>query len=190
MRVLSSTDLRIPILSDSFYQDPSPKLSQGDIIVTPHLYVNERAESEQDGSIEISAKSRAAPALILNFDCEIDKPWSERFIVCPIVPLDELPVNQRTNAKKNRIAHLFFLPRNKSILADSVTILNQQTTIARKLINPSERLATLSAQGRLALYAQFVRWLSRWELTDMTCPHCGVDFDPTLTLPVRHPDEP
>jgi hypothetical protein len=128
--------------------------------------------------------------LILNFDCEIDKPWSQRFVVCPIVPLEELPSNQRANAKHNRTAHLLFMPRHKAILVDSVAVLNQQTTIDRMLIDPSMRLATLDVQGRLALYAQFVRWLSRWELTELTCPRCGADFDPTTALPIRQPDEP
>jgi hypothetical protein len=99
-------------LSDSFYRDPTPKLSQGDIIVTPHLHIEEAGAVGADGFIEITATGRATPALILNFDCEIDKPWSDRFVVCPIVSLDELPSNQRTNAKNNRIAHLFFMPRH------------------------------------------------------------------------------
>jgi hypothetical protein len=177
-------------LSDIFYRVPAPNLSQGDIIVTPHLHIEEAGAVREDGSIEFTAKGRSTPALILNFDCEIDKPWSQRFVVCPIVPLVDLPQNQRTNAKNNRIAHLFFRPRYKAILTDSVAVLNQQTTINRKLIDPSKRLATLDVHGRLALYTQFVRWLSRWELAELTCPRCGADFDPTIALPVREPDAP
>lgn len=177
-------------MSDIFYRVPAPNLSQGDIIVTPHLHIEEAGAVREDGSIEFTAKGRSTPALILNFDCEIDKPWSQRFVVCPIVPLVDLPQNQRTNAKNNRIAHLFFMPRYKAILTDSVAVLNQQTTINRKLIDPSKRLATLDVQGRLALYTQFVRWLSRWELAELTCPRCGADFDPTIALPVREPDAP
>lgn len=177
-------------MPDLFYRDPTPNLSQGDIIVTPHLHITEAGAVGEDGSITLVTRGRAAPALILNFDCEIDKPWSQRFVVCPIVPLEELPSNQRANAKHNRTAHLLFMPRHKAILVDSVAVLNQQTTIDRMLIDPSMRLATLDVQGRLALYAQFVRWLSRWELTELTCPRCGADFDPTTALPIRQPDEP
>jgi hypothetical protein len=177
-------------LSDNFYREPAPKLSQGDILIAPHLHVNSMVAVADQGSIEITAIGRAVPALILNFDCEIDKPWSKRFVVCPIIPLEDLPKDQRTNAKRNRTAHLFFMPRYREILQDSVAVLNQQTTIDRALLDPSKRLVTLDVQGRLALYAQFVRWLSRWELTELTCPRCGADFDPTLALPVRQPDEP
>jgi hypothetical protein len=156
----------------------------------PHLHVNSTAEIDGEGQMEFTAKGRPAPALILNFDCEIDKQWSKRFVVCPIIPLSELPDNQRTNAKNNRTAHLFFMPRHRELLPDSVAVLNQQTTYDRTLLDPSKRLATLDVQARMALYTQFVRWLSRWELTELTCPRCGSEFDPTIALPVRRPDEP
>jgi hypothetical protein len=165
-------------------------LSQGDIVVLPHLHIDTTAEIDGEGLMEFTVKGRPAPALILNFDCEIDKPWSKRFVVCPIVPLESLPQGQRTNAKNNRTAHLFFMPRHKAILPDSVAVLNQQTTIDRMVIDPAKRIATLEVQARMALYTQFVRWLSRWELTDLTCPRCGGEFDPTIALPVRRPDEP
>jgi len=177
-------------LSDNFYRDPAEKFSQGDIIITPHLHVTGAdLEPDADGFVEITAQGRSAAALILNFDCEIDKKWSKRFVVCPITPLTDLPQDQRTNARKNRTAHLFFMPRYKAILADSVAVLNQQTTINRDLLDPSKRLATLDVEGRLALYAQFVRWLSRWELRELKCPNCNTNFDPAIALPVRSPDD-
>jgi hypothetical protein len=126
----------------------------------------------------------------MNFDCEIDKPWSETVVVCPFVPLSDLPTTQRTHAKNNRIAHLFFMPRYKAVLEDSVAVLNQQTTLDRTLIDLSKRVATLDKTGRFALYGQFVRWISRWELRELTCPRCGLEFGAENVLPLRDPADP
>jgi hypothetical protein len=121
---------------DNFYREPIANLSQGDILVTPHLRVSSKEDvADAQGFIEFIAKGRPALALVVNFDCEIDKPWSETIVVCPILPLKDLPSGQRTNAKSNRIAHLFFMPRHREVLEDSVAILNQQTTLDRSLID-------------------------------------------------------
>jgi len=176
---------------DTFYREPLANLCQGDILVTPHLRIATQADIlDADGLIEFTGKGRPNLGLIMNFDCEIDKPWSETVVVCPILPLNEISPNQRTNARKNRIAHLFFMPRYKAVLEDSVAVLNQQTTLDRTLIDLSKRVATLDKTGRFAFYAQFVRWISRWELTELTCPRCGVEFEVENVLPTRNPDDP
>ena len=58
------------------------------------------------------------------------------------------------------------------------------------MIDLSKRIATLDTTGRFALYAQFVRWISRWELTELTCPQCGIEIPAEDILPVRDPSEP
>lgn len=176
---------------DNFYREPTRQLSQGDILITPHLYlVSTEGVADAEGLIGLTAKGRQRMALVMNFDCEIDKPWSTSVVVCPIVPLTELKGGQRTDAKRNRIAHLFFMPRLKDVLEDSVAVLNQQTTLDRSMIDLPKRVATLDTTARYAFYAQFVRWISRWELTEITCPRCGVAFDAETVLPVRNPAEP
>jgi hypothetical protein len=84
---------------------------------------------------------------------------------------------------------LFFLPRYRVSLEDSVAVLNQLTTVHRVMFSDLKRLVTLTTVGRLAFYAQFVRWLTRWELRKMPCPSCNVEFDPTLALPVRSAED-
>jgi hypothetical protein len=177
-------------VSQNLFREPANKLSQGDIVVAPHLRINEALDAEVGERVEISATGRASLGVVINYDCEIDKPWSETLIVCPIIPLEQIGINQRTNAKANRLAHLFFMHRYQELWPDSVAVLNQQTTFDKKLIDPAKRLATLTVEGRQAFYGQFVRWLSRWELRELTCPNCGVEFDPTISLPIRNPDEP
>jgi hypothetical protein len=95
----------------------------------------------------------------------------------------------RGDAKRNRIAHLFFMPRFKDLLPDSVAVLNHLTTVQREVIRSTRRLATLHVIGRKALYAQFLRWLSRWELAEVQCPHCEMLFSPASALPTRAPED-
>jgi hypothetical protein len=178
-------------LSD-FYSEPTPDLlCQGDILITPHLYINKvDGIADSDGFIDISAQGRQVLGLIMNFDCELDKPWSQTVVVCPILPLSELQEKQRTDAKKNRIAHLFSIERYRDKWPDSVAVLNQQTTIDRTLIDLPRRLATLTTESRLAFYAQFVRWVSRWELKSIECPACETAINVESLLKVRNPAEP
>ena len=115
---------------DNFYREPIAKLSQGDILVTPHLRVSKTDTTpDYEGLVTFTATGRPALGVVMNFDCEIDKPWSLTVVVCPIVPLSELKESQRADAKRNRIAHLVFMPRYRDVIQDSVAILNQQTTL-------------------------------------------------------------
>jgi hypothetical protein len=72
---------------------------------------------------------------------------------------------------------------------DSVAILNQLTTVHEDTLKSLNKLATLHVVGRKAMYAQFLRWLSRWVLAEIQCPHCGITFDPSA-LPTRAPEDP
>jgi hypothetical protein len=194
--------------SPAFYCEPVPELSQGDVVeIAPHAYLDpplRHLALGSDGHEELkecrvaSLQPQAAvlatcspcKALIVNYDCEISKRGTLRLLVCPIRPLSEFPPTDRGNLKANRTAHLFFLPRYREKLEDSVAVLNQLTTVHKVLLSDIDRLATLGKTGRLAFYGQFVRWLTRWELRLLTCPNCKAEFDPTLALPVRLPSDP
>jgi hypothetical protein len=190
-----------------FYQDPIDEFSQGDIFdVSPNCWVDLplRSVSQTDPPqieegidlLKLAActhlvnKNKTSRALIINHDCDIAKQTTSRWVVCPVVDLSDLPADDRGNAKKNRIAHLCFLPRHGAALPDSVAVLNRQTTITKELLCASTRIATLGAQGRLAFYAQFMRWLTRWEMRELQCPNCTTVFDASLALPVRNPQDP
>jgi hypothetical protein len=183
-------------LANEYYQDPlDGELRQGDIFECgPHLHIDVASGALPPNGEQILLSGppcRGAPALLLNHDCEIvQEKSSRRLVICPIKPLSELREDRRGNAKKNRIAHLLFLPRYKDRLVDSVAILNQLTTVQIDRLLPIHRLATLDVLGRKAMYAQYLRWISRWVLAEMECPNCGSTFDPTLVLPVRAPTDP
>ena len=184
-------------MPDSFYCDPLAQLSQGDILeFAPHIYIDDlSAESllalPTDASVPISAVCRKARALILTPDCEISNPEraEHRVVLCPVKPLSAISEGKRGDAKRNRIAHLFFLPRHGAVVEDSVALLNQLTTVHMKVLLSVPRVATLHVLGRKALYSQLVRWSSRWILGDVQCPHCEVQFDPSMRLPTRAPED-
>jgi hypothetical protein len=193
--------------SQAFYEDPVAELSQGDIIhISPHSFldpplrsislsdagvpaVSDLSLSNIEGCGKIVAECRPSTALLLNYDCEIAKPTTKRLVVCPILPLAQFSPTDQGNIRRNRTAHLFFLPRFRQ-LEDSVAVLNQITTIHRVLLSDLHRIVTLSEIGRLGFYAQFVRWLTRWEMRTVSCPNCRVEFDPTLSLPLRSAGDP
>jgi hypothetical protein len=191
----------MPNDSRELYSAPIADLSQGDIIeISPHLYLDppiRRVVTSEGGVVrtietpvvtermEVVGNCSPARALILNYDCEIAKPDITRLLICPVIPLSTFPVDKQGNVKRNRTAHLFFLPRFEEKLEDSVAVLNQVTTIHRVLLSELNRLATLAPVGRLAMYGQFIRWLTRWQLRDISCPNCRFEFDPTLSLPIR-----
>ena len=193
--------------TQAFYEDPVAELSQGDIIqISPHSFLDpplrsvwlpdsgvptvaDLSPSNIEGCKKIVAECRPGTALLLNYDCEIAKPTTKRLVVCPILPLAQFSPTDFGNIRRNRTAHLFFLPRFRQ-LEDSVAVLNQITTIHRVLLSDLHRIVTLSEIGRLGFYAQFVRWLTRWEMRTVSCPNCRVEFDPTLSLPLRSAGDP
>jgi len=193
--------------STELYRDPIADLSQGDIVeISPHAYldpplrwvrklptgetkVSEIGINSLLSETDVVARCSPAKALIINYDCEIAKSTVLRLVICPVVSLSGFAPSERGNIKRNRTAHLFFLPRFRAALDDSVAVLNQLTTVHRVMFSDLNRLATLTKVGRLAFYGAFVRWLTRWELKNVPCPNCNMEFDPTLALPIRSAED-
>ena len=187
------------------YQDPQPEISQGDILdLAPNVYLDrpllalkneteaiysaygEPFEHFQDKTGQsIIAKCKRARAIVVTHDCEIDKPAVARYHICPVVPLSHLSSKMQDQVKRNRVYSRYFLPSFRDLRQDSFVDFNQISTVDRDLIAATKRLLTLSDLGRRGLYAQFIRWATRWELRHVTCPECQVDFEPYANVPVR-----
>ena len=182
-------------MPNEYYCDPlEGKLRQGDIFTCgSHIYLDSDPSSALLGhgqETKISATCYGLPALVLNHDCEIaGGKSSKRVVICPIKPLADLESERRGHAKRGRIANLFFLPRYKNRLEDSVANLSQLTTVHTDNLQLVNRIATLDVMGRKALYAQTLRWLSRWVLAELKCPNCETIFDPA-GLQTRSPHDP
>jgi len=190
-------------LSQELYEQPRSEISQGDILeLAPHFYLDpplqavhlveeklHKSEIEPFTTFNdaegqnIIARGKRFKALVLTPDCEIDKVgyWH----VCPVVPLSRLKSGMQGDVKRNRVYKMFFLPAYREVLPDSFVDFNQISTLGMDFVKTAKRVLSLSDLGRQGLYAQFVRWLTRWELKELDCPHCRVKFNPVTSLPVR-----
>ncbi len=198
-------------MAQDFYQAPEDVASQGDIVeVLPHLYFDPpitALSKAADGTYSstpapggfndkagqaIVAVAKRCKALVITHDCEIDKKDKEghllvkRWIICPIVPLQDAGSSAyQDKVRRNRVYSALFLPKYQHILPDSFAHFGQLTTVHREAITDASRVLSLNDIGRRALYLQFVRWLTRWELADLRCPSCSTELNPASVLPVR-----
>ena len=189
-------------MSQELYEQPSSEISQGDILeLAPHIYLDpplqalhtvegnlHKSETEPFSAFDangqnVIAKGKRFKAMVLTPDCEIDK--VEYWHICPVMPLSILKSGIQGDVKRNRVYKRFFLPRYGDVLPDSFVEFNQISTLQMDFVKTGKRVLSLSDLGRHGLYAQFVRWLTRWELRELDCPSCGVKFNPVSTLPVR-----
>lgn len=189
------------------YETPRPQISQGDIFeLLPHLCLNrplsalsKEAETEtifrahgepypsfddKDGQ-DVLATCKRAKGIVVTHDCEIDKPQVSHWLICPVVPAGRLRPENLDRLKRNRIYSMLYLPRIGDTLVDSFVDFNRITTLDTEFLTNVKRIVSLSDTGRRALYVQFIRWLTRWELREIACPDCGAKFDPHLNQAVR-----
>jgi hypothetical protein len=184
-------------LAEDLYEDPRAEISQGDILEKlPSAYLVPPLQAlfaRPDGSMAVEPEDhpdfndkkgqpvvawcKRARALLLSHDCEIDKPTAKNWIVAPIVSLSFIPGPSHSNAKKNKVFSLLYLPSYRDVLDESVVVLNHITTLDREFVERTRRILSLSDIGRRALYAQYVRWLTRWQLSEIRCPNCNVSFN-------------
>jgi hypothetical protein len=194
-------------LPAELYESPRPEISQGDILeLLPHISLDRpvfalhkegetetvfRATGEpyidfddKDGQAVI-AKCKRSKAILISHDCEVDKPQVKKWLICPVVAMEKLQPKNHDLLKRNRIFSMLYLPKFEKILVDSFVDFNHFTTLDSEFIKSGKRIISLSDTGRRALFVQFIRWLTRWELREITCPGCGTRFDPHADQPVR-----
>lgn len=192
-------------MPEELYETPREQPSQADIVeFLPHIFLdsplyalNKEDESKFTASIHpfasfddkngqaVLATCKRQKAILLSNDCEIDKPHVLRWIVSPVVPILKLGTENRDRVRRNRVYAMFHLPRYHDVLEESFVDFNQATTLNTEIVKAGHRIVSLSDAGRQGLYAQFIRWFTRWELRSMHCPSCGVEFDPSHVMPVR-----
>lgn len=192
-------------MSEELYEVPREQASQGDILeFLPHIFLdlpltalNEETETtlrtvtepfssfDDANGQSVMATCKRQKAMLLSHDCEIDKPQVTRWIVAPVVPILKLKPANRDRVRRNRIFTMFHLPKYRELLPESFVDFNQLTTLSSEFVRNAQRIVSLSDVGRRGMYAQFVRWFTRWELRSTRCPTCGVEFDPGQVMPVR-----
>lgn len=193
-------------MAEEIYEGPRPKLSQGDILAsvpgicirgtvtriekgdnrTYHIANGLGEGSAQTGEkLSIAAGCRYTKAILITHDCEIDKEHVKTLIVCPVLPLSSLASKSQDLVRRNRVYSRLHLPRYREALVESFVDLAQFSTIEKAHLANGQRILSLSDLGRHALYLQLIRWLTRWEFREVLCPRCGIEFSPTVSLPVR-----
>lgn len=194
-------------MAEDLYELPRSEICQGDILeVLPNSHLTppltalfprsqgimacepETHPEFDDRHQPVIASCRRAKAMLLTYDCEIDKPQVRNWIVSPVVPLAEIPGSSHSDVKKNKVFHLLYLPKYRGILEDSVLLLNHMTTLSREFVSTAHRIVSLSDIGRRALYIQHLRWLARWQINDIRCPNCLALFNAADGMTVRPPD--
>ena len=194
-------------MPEELYEAPGTKISQGDILeLLPHVFLDKpllalkqeadtifRAESEPFSAFDnkngqsIIAGCKRQCAILINHDCEIEKPQTRRWLACPVMPISRLAPENQDRVRRNRIYAMLYFPRYREVLQESFVDFSQITTLHGDYVRTGKRLTSLSDTGRRAFYVQFIRWLTRWELRDLSCPSCAVTFNPAISLPVRTP---
>lgn len=138
-----------------------------------------------NGSERVLANCRRAKAILLTYDCVLDKPDTKFWQICPVVPIAKIARADQGLVRKNRIFHYLHLPAFGNELPESFVDFSIVTTIEPGTINCAHRIVTLSDVGRKSFYGQYIRSITRWELKSAQCPACSTEFDISLSLPVR-----
>ncbi len=169
-------------MGEEFFELPTEQLRQGDIF-DPVQFIRTVAD---EGKLEAASSKTPMRAMLLNQSCDIDKPAYTRFVLVPVIPLSALSSQDQNLVKKNRVIARLFLPAFRDVLPESFVHFSEPMTIDRGVLDAMHRVAALSDRSRRALYVQYTRWVTRWELTEIPCPQCGVLFNPSQTLPITN----
>lgn len=128
--------------------------------------------------------------IILTNDCELDKDNMKVIQVCPVVSMADLGARQQfDDIRRNKLFRYFYLPEDVELgLSESVVDFRTATTIDKSAAGNARRLCTLTDLGRQGFYAQYIRYLTRWQLSEVHCPACESEFNLSMSLPVRAKD--
>src|SRR6266404_1479041 len=172
--------------SDQFYRAFTPELCQGDIFErVPHLLLKEHPQSlrpttlpgnrvvyelhttTEDEPAPSAVQDLAVPAtcqmtraILLTFDCEIDKDKKHRTVAL-VRPLPaDLAASDRLTIQQNRRFAFFHLPASGEMLPESYVDFRRICTLSPIVVDGAKRLSALSPTARQALLMQFFRFFS------------------------------
>jgi hypothetical protein len=180
-----------------FYRPITNELCQGDIFErVPLVYINDnpcllkkttlpgkREGFELGDPLSLAAPPRAgtpllvpAPcdytrALLLTFDCEIDKPSAKILTLALIRPLDlKMSENDINTIRENRKFAFFHLPPEQDGAFESHVDFRRVGTVGIDLVRAAPRVSRLSDTARKAMLFQYFRYLTRIDLYKASLP--------------------
>jgi hypothetical protein len=173
-----------------FYRHADTQLCQGDILErVPHLFLKEQPRPLQKTTLSgnrvgyelqelaegalpttpqqgvlVPATCLVTRAMVLTYDCEIDKDKKHRTVVLvrPL-PLD-MPTAERLTIQENRKYAFFYLPSGGEQLPEAYVDFRRICTVSPEWVDSGVRLASLTREARQAMLLQFFRFLTRVEL--------------------------
>ncbi len=180
-----------------FYQPLDATLCQGDVFdFLPLVYVKDQAAivkratlpGNRDG-FEIVAptpnttqpKSGPSPtvvapcdfsrAVLLTYDCEIDKPAAKFMTFALVRPLDpRMPDSDKATIRENRKFACFYLPGEPANAPEAYVDFRRLSTVGIDLVKSANRISRLTDQSRKGLLFQFYRYLARVDLRKAVLP--------------------
>jgi hypothetical protein len=173
----------------SFYRAVDAQLCQGDILErVPHLLLKEQPrplqkttlpgnrvvyELEQtenalpttpEEGLLIPATCQVSRAMLLTYDCEIDKDKKHRTVVLVRRIPSNMPETDRSTIRENRKYAFFYLPAGGDLLPESYVDFRRICTVSPQWVDSAVRLASLTQPARQAMLLQLFRFLTRVEL--------------------------
>jgi hypothetical protein len=174
----------------SYYRPVDLQLGQGDILDrVPQLYLKDypgpirktttagnrtiyeleepasgaQAKRFEEG-ILVPAHCQVARAMLLTYDCEIDKDRKHRTVAL-VRPLPaSMPAHDLATIRENRRFAFFYLPAEGDLLPESYVDFRRVCTVTPQWVDSAHRLTSLTAVARQAMLLQFFRFLARVEL--------------------------
>jgi len=115
--------------------------------------------------LQVAAACDFTRAVLLTYDCEIDKPATKHLTLALVRPLDpSMPKQSQQILRENRKLSIFFLPADghfRESLVDFIRV----STVPKDLLKAAPRIACLSEEARQAMLFQFIRYFCRKDLT-------------------------
>lgn len=110
-------------------------LEQGEILDPLH-------PPDKSSGLQVVARCDFTRAILLTYDCEIDKPATKHLTVALIRPLDSsMPAQSRQIIRENRKLSTFYLPSHDESLGESLVDFMRVSTISKELLTSTSRLA-------------------------------------------------
>lgn len=117
----------------------------------------------QPQPFKVAADCIYASAILLTYDCEIDKPNAKELNVALVRSLGPLPDETKETIRANKSFGRFYLPKTND-LPERFVDFGKAATISVDLVRQAKRQSSLSTDAWKAFVFQFVRYVTRYDL--------------------------
>ena len=104
--------------------------------------------------------------MLLNHECDLDKPTNRRCIFVSVLPLANYQADQQELIITQRSIPLLFLPEVPS-LGNMVADFRITTNVPRAIINGAQRKASPTELARMRILSQFIKFYTRSDYEDV-----------------------